>query len=111
LDSLSIKCKNSGDVTSSGEPIEDLRNFEYFLFLLITFIYTCKGVYYMGQNKNTTIAGIGAILVAVGALLTAWFDGDAATNPDFASAIAAVIAGVGLILAKDASNNTTPPAA
>ena len=64
----------------------------------------------MGQNKNTTIAGIGAILVAVGALLTAWFDGDAATNPDFASAIAAVIAGVGLIMAKDASNNT-PPAA
>jgi len=57
------------------------------------------------KDKNTTIAGIGAILVAVGALLTAWFDGDAATNPDFASAVAAVIAGIGLILAKDSKDN------
>lgn len=54
------------------------------------------------NNRNTTIAGIGAILVAVGAVLTAWFDNDAATNPDFASAISAVIAGIGLIFAKDA---------
>lgn len=57
------------------------------------------------KDKNTTIAGIGAILVAVGALLSAWFDGDAATNPDFASAVAAVIAGIGLILAKDSKDN------
>lgn len=62
------------------------------------------------NNRNTTIAGIGAILVAVGSVLTAMFDGDAATNADFAAAVAAVIAGVGLILAKDASNNGTPPA-
>ena len=57
------------------------------------------------KDKNTTIAGIGAILVAVGALLSAWFDGDAATNPDFASAVAAVVAGIGLILAKDSKDN------
>jgi len=64
------------------------------------------------NNKNTTIAGIGAICVAVGAVLTAIFDGDAATNADFASAISAVIAGIGLIFAKDAANKTpTPPAA
>lgn len=56
------------------------------------------------NNKNTTIAGIGAILVAVGAVLKAWFDGDAATVPDFATAITAVLAGVGLIAAKDAKN-------
>jgi hypothetical protein len=56
------------------------------------------------NNKNTTIAGIGAILVAVGAVLTAMFDGDPTTNADFAAAIAAVIAGVGLIMAKDAVN-------
>jgi hypothetical protein len=62
------------------------------------------------NNKNTTIAGIGAILVAVGAVLTAMFDGDPATTADFASAVAAIIAGVGLILAKDAKN-TTPDAA
>lgn len=54
------------------------------------------------KNRNTTVAGIGAILVAVGSMLTALFDGDASTVPDYASAVAAVIAGVGLILAKDA---------
>lgn len=62
------------------------------------------------NNKNTTIAGIGAILVAAGSLLTAIFDGDVATNPDYAAAIAAIIAGIGLIMAKDAANKT-PPAA
>jgi len=64
----------------------------------------------MAENRNTTIAGIGAILVAVGAALKAWFDGDATTAVDFAATIAAVIAGIGLIMAKDASNKT-PPAA
>ena len=54
------------------------------------------------NNKNTTVAGIGAILVAVGGVLVAWFDGDATTTPDFATAIAAVVAGVGLIKARDA---------
>jgi hypothetical protein len=53
------------------------------------------------NNKNTTVAGIGAILVAVGGVLVSWFDGDVATNPDFTAAVAAVVAGVGLILAKD----------
>ena len=70
------------------------------------------------NNKNTTIAGIGAILVAVGSVLTAMFDGDPATNADFAAAIAAIIAGIGLIMAKDAvktdtaapADTTTPPA-
>jgi drug/metabolite transporter (DMT)-like permease len=53
------------------------------------------------NNKNTTVAGIGAILVAVGGVLVSWFDGDPSTTPDFATAVAAVVAGVGLILAKD----------
>jgi peptidoglycan/LPS O-acetylase OafA/YrhL len=60
------------------------------------------------NNKNTTIAGLAAIAVAIGSVLTAMFDGDVATTPDFAAAVAAVIAGVGLILAKDAANNGTP---
>lgn len=63
------------------------------------------------ENKNTTIAGVGAILVAVGSVLTAMFDGDPATAADFASAIAAVIAGVGLIMAKDAKPAPAAPAA
>lgn len=54
------------------------------------------------NNRNTTIAGIGSILVAVGGVLVALFDGDAATAPDFATAVAAVVAGLGLIFAKDA---------
>jgi hypothetical protein len=63
------------------------------------------------NNKNTTITGIAAILVAVGSILTAWFDGDPLTTPDFPTAISAVIAGIGLILAKDAKQPVeTPPA-
>lgn len=55
------------------------------------------------RNRNTTMAGIGSILVALGALLTALFDGDPATSPDYATAVAAIVAGVGLIFAKDAT--------
>lgn len=54
------------------------------------------------NNRNTTVAGIGAILVAIGSLLTNIFDGDVATVPDYATAVAAVLAGIGLIFAKDA---------
>ena len=55
------------------------------------------------KNKNwtTTGAGIAAILVAVSAALTAFTDGDPATSVDFASLLAAVIAGIGLICARD----------
>lgn len=56
-------------------------------------------------NRNTTVAGIGSILVAVGAVLTAIFDGDPLTLPDYATAVAAILAGVGLILAKDAKRD------
>lgn len=54
------------------------------------------------MNPKTTVAGIGAILVAVGSCLTATFDSDPLTVADWGSAIAAVIAGIGLIFAKDA---------
>ena len=54
------------------------------------------------SNAKTTAAGIGAILVAVGSCLTATFDADPATVADWGSAIAAIIAGIGLIFAKDA---------
>jgi hypothetical protein len=56
------------------------------------------------QNSKTTFAGIGVILVAVGTALKAIFDNDPATTFDLATTITAVSAGVGLILAKDASN-------
>jgi hypothetical protein len=60
------------------------------------------------KNTKTTLAGIGAILIAVGGALRAVFDGDPSTNLDIASTIAAVTAGIGLIMAKDASDK--PPA-
>jgi hypothetical protein len=55
------------------------------------------------NNRKTTIAGIGAILVAIGAALKASFDGDPATTFDITSTVTAISAGIGLILAKDAS--------
>lgn len=57
------------------------------------------------KDKNTTIAGIGAILVAVGAALSAYFDADPATTVDFATTVAAIIAGIGLIMAKDSKSD------
>lgn len=57
----------------------------------------------MKQNWKTTGAGIAAILVAVGAALKAFTDNDPATVPDIGACVAAIMAGVGLILAKDAA--------
>lgn len=54
-----------------------------------------------GKSWKTTGAGIAAIVVAVGAALTAFTDNDPATMPDYASLLAACIAGIGLIFAKD----------
>ena len=54
------------------------------------------------KNTKTTFAGLGAILVAVGGALSALFDNDPATNVDLTVTVAAVTAGIGLIMAKDA---------
>ncbi len=53
------------------------------------------------KSWKTTMAGIGAILVAVGAAVSAQFDADPATVPDWGTVIAAVVVGVGLIAARD----------
>lgn len=50
---------------------------------------------------RTTIAGIGAILVAVGGAITATFDNDPATIADWTAVVAACIAGFGLVFARD----------
>lgn len=47
-------------------------------------------------NGKTTLAGIGAILTAIGGIVAAW------PNPDWTTGIAAILAGLGLIFAKDA---------
>lgn len=54
------------------------------------------------KNTKTTLAGIGAILVAIGGTLKALFDNDPSTTVDLTTTIAAVTAGIGLIMAKDA---------
>jgi len=54
------------------------------------------------KNTKTTLAGVGAILVAIGGALKAVFDNDPTTNLDLTTTIAAVTAGIGLIWAKDA---------
>jgi hypothetical protein len=53
------------------------------------------------SSWKTTGAGVAAILVAVGSVLTALTDNDPLTVPDWGALSAAVIAGVGLIFAKD----------
>jgi len=47
-------------------------------------------------NEKTTLAGIGAILTAIGGIVAAW------PNPDWTTGIAAILAGIGLIFARDA---------
>ena len=61
------------------------------------------------KNTKTTLAGLGAILIAVGGALRAAFDNDPTTNLDIASTIAAVTAGIGLIMAKDAEKTPVIP--
>lgn len=55
------------------------------------------------NNKSwkTTAAGIAAILVAVGTAIKALTDGDPTTSIDIGTLIAAVMAGVGLLCARD----------
>jgi hypothetical protein len=55
------------------------------------------------KNTKTTLAGIGAILVAVGGAMKALFDGDPTTSVDPTATIAAISAGIGLVMAKDAT--------
>lgn len=56
----------------------------------------------MKQNLKTTVLGIATILTAVSSAVVALIDGDPATTFDVASVIAAITAGLGLIMAKDA---------
>lgn len=55
------------------------------------------------HNIKTTVLGIATILTAVSTALVAILDGDAATTFDMGTTIAAITAGVGLIMAKDAA--------
>ena len=56
-------------------------------------------------NIKTTILGIATIVTAISSALVALFDGDPLTNFDIGSVVAAITAGIGLILAKDADKS------
>jgi hypothetical protein len=50
---------------------------------------------------NTTLMGIGTILVAVGDAVLSYTDGDPSTIVNLAVVVAAVTAGLGLIFSRD----------
>jgi anti-sigma-K factor RskA len=50
---------------------------------------------------KTTAAGVSAIVAAVAGALGLMFDANPNTNPDWTAVIAAVTAGIGLIMARD----------
>ncbi len=50
---------------------------------------------------RTTTAGVAAIVVAIGTAVGALFDADPLTLPDWGAVAAAVMAGVGLLAARD----------
>ena len=60
----------------------------------------------MKQSLKTTVLGIATILTAVSSAVIALIDGDPATTFDVASVIAAITAGLGLVMAKDADKKS-----
>lgn len=55
----------------------------------------------MNASWRTTLAGIAAIVTAVASAVAALFDSDPATVPEWGAVAAAVMAGVGLLNARD----------
>lgn len=53
------------------------------------------------SSWKTTGAGLGAVLIAIGSAISALTDNDPATIVDWGSLSAALIAGIGLIFARD----------
>lgn len=53
------------------------------------------------MSWRTTTAGIAAIVVAVATAVVALFDADPLTVPDWGAVAAAVMAGIGLLAARD----------
>lgn len=53
------------------------------------------------KSWKTTVTGIAAVLTAVGAALTALFDNDPNTTLDITVTASAIMAGIGLIFARD----------
>ena len=54
-----------------------------------------------GKSWKTTVAGIAAIVAAIALAVAHQFDADPTTVADWSAVIAALTAGVGLVLARD----------
>lgn len=63
----------------------------------------------MKQSWKTTAAGIAAIVAAAATAVVALFDADPTTVPDWGAVAAAVMAGLGLLFARD--NNVSSESA
>lgn len=61
------------------------------------------------KSWKTTVAGVCAIVAAAAGAIGALVDGNPATNPDWTATWAAIMAGVGLITARD--NNVSSESA
>lgn len=55
----------------------------------------------MNASWRTSVAGIAAIVTAVASAVVALFDADPNTVPEWGAVVAAVMAGVGLLAARD----------
>ena len=55
----------------------------------------------MNASWRTTTAGIAAIVAAIATAVTALFDSDPLTNPEWGAVVAAIMAGIGLMAARD----------
>lgn len=53
------------------------------------------------KSWHTSLAGIGAILTALGNAMTAQFDADLTTEPQWGIVVALSIAALGLVFARD----------
>ncbi len=53
------------------------------------------------KSWKTTLAGIAALIAAIALAIAHQFDSDPATVADWSAVIAAITAGVGLLLARD----------
>lgn len=58
----------------------------------------------ISTSRNLTILGIATIVGALATIATALFDGDQLTTPDWGLAVAAIVSGIGMVLAKGAAS-------
>ena len=62
-------------------------------------------------GRNTTVAAVGIVMVVIGQILNAQFDGNPETVPDFKVAGASLLAAWGLFKARDDGNGSAGPGA